>query len=232
MTLAEVREKFVSLSGRYDLVVDATSYKDAGADFFVQAGQRWLDREMDFQGSWARITASISAGESKVELDQEIIAIKSVGLRDSSAGDFWYLDRREYQDLQKKLENNTSADRGTPRYWAPAIWRDDLSSTLSNTFSVLVYPESDSSYTLFVEGFYESDPLADEGDESFWSLYHPDILIKAALMKAEPFMRNRSGEQDFKASLLADLRQLDHDVVEQQIAEIDQVDNTWREIED
>ena len=40
MNLLQIRTKFVQLSGRYDLVVDAAGgdYSDNGADFFINAG--------------------------------------------------------------------------------------------------------------------------------------------------------------------------------------------------
>ena len=44
MTLLSVRQRFVDLSGRYDLVIDSINWANNGADFFIQAGQRWLDR--------------------------------------------------------------------------------------------------------------------------------------------------------------------------------------------
>ena len=44
MNLLDIRTKFIELSGRGDLVVDETDYADSGANFFINAGNRWLDR--------------------------------------------------------------------------------------------------------------------------------------------------------------------------------------------
>lgn len=45
-TLLDIRKLFVDRSGHYELVVDAENgdYSDNGADEYIRAGQRWLDR--------------------------------------------------------------------------------------------------------------------------------------------------------------------------------------------
>lgn len=58
MNLAAIRRQFIIRSGRYDLVRASREemWADAGADFFIRAGQRLLDKQGDFQtgrvGTW------------------------------------------------------------------------------------------------------------------------------------------------------------------------------------
>lgn len=228
MTLAEVRKKLVTLSGRYDLVEDAIDYDDNGADFFIQAGQRWLDRELAFEGELASITISLATSAYAVSLEASR-AVKQVGVMDSE--EFDYLQKRSYSDLKKLSAVTSGVDSDRPSYYALGIGRSSVSAVTSLADKeLIVWPPADKQYTLVVEGQYQSNPLVQDDSVSFWSEYYPDMLIKAALMKAEPFNRNSTGERDYRQSLLADLLQLDHDVVEEQIAEIDRVDNSWREI--
>jgi len=43
MISADTRKKFVTDSGRYDLVVDTTTWADNGADFFLESGEKYLN---------------------------------------------------------------------------------------------------------------------------------------------------------------------------------------------
>ena len=43
MATATQRQKFVELSGHYDLVTDTTSWDDNGADFYIDAAEEYLD---------------------------------------------------------------------------------------------------------------------------------------------------------------------------------------------
>ena len=52
MNYKDVRDKFVEISGRYDLIT-ATN-EDNGADFFLNAGQKYLDRFLDAGKAIAR----------------------------------------------------------------------------------------------------------------------------------------------------------------------------------
>jgi hypothetical protein len=45
MNLLQIRTKFRSVSGRYDLVND--NFSDNGANFFIEEGRKWLDSKVD-----------------------------------------------------------------------------------------------------------------------------------------------------------------------------------------
>ena len=70
MEYHDLRQKFVEMSGRYDLV-NAT-WEDNGADFFINAGQRFLDRVSTYGKGAAKNVQSIAAGT---------IIVKSANLR-------------------------------------------------------------------------------------------------------------------------------------------------------
>jgi hypothetical protein len=63
MNLLELRTQFVKISGRYDLVVDTTDWVDNGADFYINAGQNFLDRLRDTPKAQNTIFTALDAGE-------------------------------------------------------------------------------------------------------------------------------------------------------------------------
>ena len=82
MTLQEIREKFVALSGRRDLVTPSGG--DNGADFFVNAGQRHLDLLQPSAKSIARNFTLIPVSSYMVEV-QDCYAVKEVWISKADA---------------------------------------------------------------------------------------------------------------------------------------------------
>lgn len=64
MTLLELRTLLVRQSGRYDLVVNAIAYADAGADYYIMQAQRFLDRKLTTQFSKGHYRHKVLEGES------------------------------------------------------------------------------------------------------------------------------------------------------------------------
>jgi len=68
MDLVSLRTLFTTLSGRYDLVVDATDFANNGADFFIQGGQKLLESLIITPKSEARVLKLIGSGDSRISL--------------------------------------------------------------------------------------------------------------------------------------------------------------------
>jgi len=66
MTLLEIRTQFIKLSGRADLVVDETDYINAGANFFIQSGQRHLQSLILTTKSEARILRRLATNANRI----------------------------------------------------------------------------------------------------------------------------------------------------------------------
>lgn len=65
MNLLEIRKDFVMRSGRYDLATP--EWEDNGADFFIRAGQRMLDKKGDFgSGQIATFSYVFKPGDDEV----------------------------------------------------------------------------------------------------------------------------------------------------------------------
>ena len=66
--------------------------------------------------------------------------------------------------------------------------------------------------------------LEDDEDECCWSTEHPDILVHAALHRLEVSYRNTQGANDWLAAVKYDLANLDMEWVEEDIADLDQME--------
>ena len=97
MNLLAIRTQFVEKSGRYDLVVDTTSYVDDGANFFIQAGQRLLDSILPNRKDIGRYHKAINANQSSITL-KHIRAFDSVYVK-ASGSERELLDRKPYSWL-------------------------------------------------------------------------------------------------------------------------------------
>ncbi len=242
MDYKDIRQKFVEVSGRYDLVLD--TWEDNGADFYINAGQQYLDRLLDTNKMWARYPSIVTAGT---------FLIKTVGIR--SIKEVWIanvdgksqLTPDTIQKLKEEYsEEFSSVTQGCPEYYAPAILRpypDTLASTsgMYNVSDLLLYdvtapaqhfnyngivimPPPDGTYTVEIVGLFYSPTLSATLSgatwtqvKSYWTEVHPDTLIAASLFKLHGFYRNTDGAKDFKATLMEDVVGLDHDDVEEGI---------------
>jgi len=97
MNLLQIRTAFVQKSGYYDLVVDTTDYVDNGANFFIQAGQRFLDTVVPNRKALGRYVATIVENQSSLLL-KKVRSIDSVYIKGSGEGRS-YLDRKAYSWL-------------------------------------------------------------------------------------------------------------------------------------
>jgi len=227
VNLREIREKFVEMTGRYDLVLDASTYPDNGANFWINAGQKWLDRQLDFSEAKAELTVSLSTGDFEAEVPG-VRAVKSVGVKKDS-DTFVYLEKRGYRDLRRYSRVADTSDREVPRYYAIGL---DASTERDGVRELLIWPPADKAYDLEVEGLFATPHLEEDTDTSFWTLEFPEVLIKAAAFRAEPMFRNSTGENDFFRSLQRDVEMIDFDQVEEETTDVDQMKSGWRNIVD
>jgi hypothetical protein len=242
MDYKDLRKKFVELSGRYDLI--KSTDEDDGADFFINAGQKYLDRLLTTNKMWARYPVAVAAGTYIVKT-VDIRAIKEVWI--SNADGKIQLTPCNMQQLRTEYaEEFASVTQGQPTYYAPAIFRpapDSLNSItgLSDSADLLLYnatapaqhfnyhgivimPPPDVAYTVTIWGLFYSPTLTAtlSGStwtqvKSYWTEVHPEVLIEAALFKLEGFYRNTDGAKDFKATLMEDVSGLDNDSVEEDL---------------
>lgn len=232
MSLLDIRKKFVESSGRYDLVVDTISWADAGADWFIKAGQRYLDRKLETGNARARYFQTLKAGDHTMRIRTARV-IERV-FRVTSDGKLPIVDA--HTDCLRRLliENAEAGTTGAPLYYAPApirIGADSDLSALRGDYATVSYEDisysglffgtkADVAYAIEIEGLFYSPPLVADSSISFWTEENPEMLVMAAFMSLERFYRNFEGSKEARAQVDDLVQQLDFDYVAQEIVNI------------
>ena len=235
MTLLELRTALIQRSGRYDLVVDTIAYADQGANFFIDAGCRLLDRMHTMKKSYARYYADVVVGEY-YKIFARCRSIKEVWM--SNADGRFELGKIALNDMKANYLNEPIADMdtGEPLYYAPATLRtipeqadivivDDIDGTVASeegehyTYNGIVWtPPADEAFRLEVYGLFLSHKLEADIDENHWSVNEPHLLIMAALYYIEVFHRNTQGAADWLQAIELDSSGIDKDAIEEETA--------------
>ena len=232
MTLLELRKLFVKRSGRYDLVSDpyGGDWSDAGADFFIQAGHRFLDRRQDTCKTQAKHYKTIQAGTYSLTF-QDCRVIREVWVASFEEEGRTKLIRKDRTWMRQNFgEPYGSLDSGRPSYYSPLILRphpsdltaDDLGIYLTyadvsfggdETYNgILFLPPTDGEYQIEVIGDFYTKKLENDDDENFWSIVHPELSIYAAMLQLEMTYRNTEGVKDWLNSIDVLLLDMDKDM--------------------
>jgi len=239
MNLLQVRTKFRTVSGRFDLVND--DFSDNGADFYLNEGRKFLDRLDETQKSWASAFRFVEINGFSAQFPQ-CRAIKEVWAASSSAR--WQLEKMSLQDLTSGYLTGLPSSRtsGSVLYYCPAITRyipedaeaDDFESFIGwvdipaghvhGHNSILLNVPTDERIVLEIKGLYYSFELALDTDTNYWSVMHPMLLMMSAMRQIEIINRNTQGVNDWTSSILVETKQLGMDLVEELIAEVTQIE--------
>jgi len=242
VNLLQLRQRFRTLSGRHDLV-DADG-SDSGADFFINAGQRHLDRLDETQKSPGICFRFCEVGFWSVHFPY-CRAVKEVWANSTTAK--WQLEKKDLQHLLAGYFTTVPSgiDVGSTLYYAPAITRSvpatrDIEAADFEAFagyvdvmsadhyaynSILVAPPPDERIALEIKGLFYTEELSEDTDKSYWSEVHPNVLIMATMREIEIFNRNTQGVKDWDNAIAAATSGIGKDLVEEEIAE-------WTQIQD
>jgi len=240
MNLLQLRTLFRDISGRYDLVT--TGFANNGSDFYINEGSKWLDKMDETQNSWASYIEVITAGTWYLQFPS-CRAIKEVWAATQASG------RRQLVkvDLQDMLAGYLSTDvasvtNGTPEHYCPAYARyipETVTPAQIATFATYIQIPVKATYgyntlilsipvdddTLIdVKGLFYSATLTADTDENYWSAQHPLLLAMAAVRQVHMSSGNIQGMKNIDEPLRVEMSSLGMDLVEQLIAEVDQME--------
>jgi hypothetical protein len=239
MNYLQMRLKFRELSGRFDLV-DPVGV-DLGAGFFINEGRKFLDRLDENQKSWGTAFRFLNVGFYSVQIPY-CRSIKEVWIASTTAK--WQLEKKNIQDLINGylLGIPSSRTNGVPEYYSPCITRAIPENQPVNSFesflgwvdipagnaheynAILVNVPTDTKLTVMINGLFYSAVLINDTDENYWSVSHPMLLYMAAMRQVEVVNRNTQGVRDWENSIMTDVKTLGFDLVEENIAEVDQME--------
>jgi len=242
MNLLQLRQQFRIISGRFDLVNEDGS--DNGANFYINAGQRHLDRLDTNQKSFGIAYRFCEPKFWSVSFPF-CRAIKEVWAATTSAR--WQLEKKNLQDLLTGYFTTipSGIDSGSPLYYAPTVTRavPETSETMSDAFeafsgyvdvisanhyaynSILIAPPTNEKILVEIKGLFYTDELSEDDDKSYWSEVHPDVLIMATMRHLEIVNRNTQGVNDWTSSIAAEISNIGKDLVEEEIAEVTQIED-------
>jgi hypothetical protein len=195
MDLVTVRDQFVKATGRRDLVTSAGA--NAGADWWIAQGQRWLDMRLTTPKTIARHSVKLAAGgfivhAANLRSAQEVEFVNGDGrkkLERKSRDELFALYPNLLEDLDSDLQPpvlNVSANyQGTPAYWCP------VSIALSPDQNYRVPPPGGDpfGFRLGLEGVLPGDhynmggmlilpPPDAEGYVHFWGMFWSPTLAQ------------------------------------------------------
>ena len=238
-TLKDIRADFVKRSGRYDLVADSTNWADNGADAYVLAGSRMLDRREQHEFSRAKHYED-AAIDTWYKIFQDCRAILDVWVSNDD-----YRKKLELRNVDtfRAYYNEPAGeiDSGCPTYYTPALLRThpqastiylekfvDTTASEADKYDyeyngIMWMPPTDEAIIVEVQGLWYSKTLALDADKNYWSVNHPEVLIMAASYELEVSYRNTEGAKDWMSAINMHLGDLGKDFVEQQASGVTQI---------
>jgi hypothetical protein len=239
MNLLQLRTQFVKMTGRNDLV---NGEVDNGADFYINCGQRYLDRKYRFPKDTGIYPDVLEIGGYHVTIPF-CRAIKEVWIANSDG-------RRKLEKisvtsfLTEYATPLKSVTVGPPVYYCPAVLRsipeadratvDTMRAMISymptmvgphyEYNGILIGPPSDEKCHVEVRGLFYTPELVGNTDQSFWSVVHPEVLLYAAAYELEISYRNTQGANDWLGAITDHAGGIDQDTIEEEIADVDQME--------
>ena len=93
------------------------------------------------------------------------------------------------------------------------------------TYNALIFmPPADDTFRLEIVGLFDTPELSADDDENYWSAVHPMALVMAGARALEIMYRNTQGAKDWERSIAIELTGFEMDLVEEEIAEVDQIE--------
>lgn len=240
MTLLELRTQLIEVSGRYDLVVDAITFVDNGANFYINSAIKMLDRLLGLPATKAKLYFPLAAGEYAITFQHSCRVIEQVWINDNTSRT--QLGKISLGDL-KYLYNGlaSAADQGTPIVYAltelralETTARDSLGTFINKTWDetdtkydyrgIVIAPPADTNFVVEIDGFFKSATLSSDSDENYWTLEEEDLLLRTAMYKLEAFSRGTENAKNWLSAIVADVHEIGKDIAQEESTDITQTE--------
>jgi len=243
MALIDARKSFVQQCGRYDFVKDweDENFSDAGGDFYLRAGQRWLDRQNLIPKSPAVFRKTLSAREWFL-LIPDARAIQEVWMS-NTLGNHRELRKRDFEEIRSCFPSDPATmAQGDSQLFALIDLRSvpevvnltTLSQFGTSIYSssvnnwdytgIIILPPSTVGSVIEVHGLFYQPTLRSDGDRNFWTEKEEFILVLSACRALEISYRNQAGVADWESAIKEELKGLEFDLVEEESFGIHQME--------
>lgn len=194
-TLVQISEQVARELGRPELVSDfngGTYTPTATFLRIIKSAHILLDDRGERRDETIVYTQSLAAGEYEVDLLFDLHTIDSVDLETSTTRSV-PLIQRTYEAMRELYpEPFSGVTTGEPSSWCRVPPAHDAASATART--ILVMPPADVAYTVSVIGSKYVTLPSSNSDESWWSYYKPQLLIKA-IKRCIAFELNRNATE-------------------------------------
>lgn len=236
MDLFHLLRTFRSLSGRYDLIDDDPEQNIVN---IINAASKTLDRLAETQKSFASHFAFLNVDAFQLSIPY-CRAIKEVWA--ATTTERWQIEKKNLQDIILGFLSSDTITSGDSMYYAPVVTRKvpsdaDLSSFATymtyldtqpnldaNYNGIVIVPPTDTKILIEVKGLFYSAELSDDEDENYWSAIYPMTLLRSVMRELDIFDQNQSKVDNWNKAITADLVNINKDLVEELIAEVDEID--------
>lgn len=240
-TLLDARTEFVKASRRYDLVVDAINFVDAGANRYINNGIRILDRKIDHPKQFRSEFFQLAVGDNSI-IPEYLMHLRDLYVSDADGRVNIINNRMSLNGFLKEYSKAIAdQDSGTPVDWAlhneglaPSQIGDNSATFTAASYlgfenihfqdaaigpdwnfnTILLGPKADAVYTVEVQGKYYSRRLTDDSNQNFWTVQHPELVVQAAIWILERNNRNAAGARAIMAGIEEELDGLDNEALE------------------
>ena len=221
-TLLDIRTQFIVASGRFDLATPVNVWiTDNGADFFINAGLRYLDGLQETPQTSKVWVQTVSQGDHDITLTG-VRALREVWYVNSD-GDLVEAKKQDLQYINETYPDGAATTEGAVVDWAIDIARyadgGDVGGIAAGSHQLLLFPPSDEAITLYAYGDFTTKAMSDNADTNWWSIRHEDMLVMAALMRLEGFYRNTQGVRDYREQIFEMMQYIDRDLVNEGMPE-------------
>jgi hypothetical protein len=190
--LAEVYNLFIETSGRYDLLTDEDEPSARGL-LYMQAAQRFLDREFAHPQEDAWLFKTLPANETTITFTQ-CRFVKGVYCENNAIA---------WQPLFHDVE---------------AVSEDDDDLMHLPLKGIEVDPSESERSIMVRAAWFSPDITTDLDSRSFWTVQEPLLLVRAMQMQVEVDMRNTQGVNDYIVPLQHELKKIYFDLVAEEMA--------------
>ena len=215
MSLLAIRNRLITFSGNRNL-------SDEDWAYFVNAGQKYLDALVCNDLTREYYEEELEADQSEIVPPRlrvaELVWVATNEEPDSARP----LGKASLSWIQSQYKTGAEIENGAPLYYSPATIRSEHSSDPTrflNKKGIVVYPPSDGTHTLTLQGAFFTDSVSAEDDETFWTETYPSALVSASMLKYEEMMRNTEGTRDWLAAIEREVNNINADIADEESTE-------------
>lgn len=208
MTLVQVAFAVADELGRPELVTDfgAADYTPTAKLLrLVNAAQRRLDGMIDHPAEELRADVAVVQGDYLLTVPANFQHIERIDLETTT--ERMTLEKRT-EDWMRDNYNEPFADvtEGEPADWC----RYTPTTVITNARQLLLLPPADGSYTLCIIGRKYLADFSANSDTTWWSVAHPEILVKM-VKRTIAYELNRNSQEvaDWDSEIREDVYEIE-----------------------